>query len=98
MTENYKKAFTEVHEIINYLDEKDYNKIPIDVRRVIEENRDKEYQYFVDESMPLIDQKMLPETKAILFNFFKDYFATYKQKEKILRFQLQEMIKLENKS
>jgi hypothetical protein len=92
MPNNYKKAFTEVYEIINYLENEDYNKIPIDVRNAIEENRDREYQYFLDETIPLVDQKMLPETKAILFNFFRDYFATDKQKEKILRFQFQKMI------
>ena len=61
----------------------DYNKIPSDIISVIEENRNKEYQYFIDESISLSEQKMLPETKAILFNIFRDYLATEEQKQKI---------------
>lgn len=71
MTEIYQNAFTEVYEIINYLNEYDYNKIPKEVISVIEENRNQEYEYFLDESIPFTEQKMMPETKAILFNFLE---------------------------
>lgn len=97
MTDVYRNAFTEVYEIINYLNECDYNKIPNDVISVIEENRNKEYEYFLDESISLKEQKMLPETKAILFNFFKEYFATKEQREKIQNFQRRERINIEEK-
>ena len=40
-------------------------------------------------------QDMLLETRAILFNLFRDYLATPKQKEKIVRFQRQEKMKEE---
>lgn len=95
MTEIYQNAFTEVYEIINYLNEYDYNKIPKEVISVIEENRNQEYEYFLDESIPFTEQKMMPETKAILFNFFRDYLSTKEQKEKIINFQRAERIKME---
>lgn len=96
MKDVYKNAFTEVHEILKYLDEIDYNKIPNDIISVIEENRNKEYQYFIDESISLSEQKMLQETKAILFNLFKDYFSTDEQKDKINNFQKAERARIEN--
>lgn len=97
MTLNYRNAFAEVYEIINYLEDNDYNKIPEEILKVIEEERNKEYTYFIDESIPFVEQEMLPETKAILFNFFRDYFSTQEQKEKILNFQKNEREKLEEK-
>ena len=87
MTKIYQNAFAEVYEIISYLDESDYNKIPREIICVIEENRNKDYEYFLDESILFEEQEMLPETKAILFNFFRDYLSTKEQKEKIIRFQ-----------
>ena len=40
---------------------------------------------------------MLPETKAILFNLFRDYLAKPEQKEKIIRMQNEERQKNELK-
>lgn len=97
MTQTYRNAFAEVYEIINYLEDNDYNKIPEEILKVIEEERNKEYTYFIDESIPFVEQEMLPETRAILFNFFRDYFSTQEQKEKILNFQKNERDKLEEK-
>ena len=37
---------------------------------------DEEYEYFLAEELELKDQTMLPETKEILFNLFRDYLAT----------------------
>ena len=62
--------------ILQDLDEEEYNKIPHQVIETIEANRNKEYEYFLDDELELKDQPMLPETKAILFNLFRDYLAT----------------------
>ena len=83
MTKLYRNAFAEVYEIIGYLKDEDYYKIPKEVIKAIDENRDKDYEFMLDESLPLEDQEMLPETKAILFNIFKDCFATEEKKQKI---------------
>ena len=80
----YKNAYTEVYEIIKQLDEEEYNKIPSEVIKAIEENRNTEYEFDLDEDIELKDQELLPETKAILFNLFRDYLSTAEQKEKII--------------
>ncbi len=90
MTKIYQNAFTEVYEILNYLDEESYNKIPKKVIEAIRENRNLEYNYFIDESIPFGEQKMLVETKAILFNLYRDYLTTTERKNKIIMFQNQE--------
>lgn len=93
----YNKAFTEVYTILQYLDEEELEKIPNEVLDVIKENRDKEYTYEMNADLDLKEQRMLPETKALLFNLFRDYLSLPEQKEKIIRMQKEERIKNEEK-
>ena len=90
MTNVYQKAFTEVYEILNYLDEDDYNKIPKNIINALKENRNTEYNFFVDESIPFYEQDLLEETKAILFILYRDYLANSEMKDKIIKFQREE--------
>ena len=84
---NRKNAYAEVYTILQELNEEEYNKIPPKVIKTIEANRNEEYEYELDDELELKDQPMLPETKAILFNLFRDYLATPEQKAKIIRMQ-----------
>ena len=92
---NYFNACSEVYEILRYLKEDEFNKIPTDVVDVIEQNRNKEYIFKFDKNLELRNQKLLDETRAILFNLFRDYLATSKQKEKIIQMQKEEREKIE---
>ena len=54
MTNSYSRACTEVLVLLKYyLEEDDYNKIPKDVIAFYEKNKDVNYQYEVDSSLPL---------------------------------------------
>lgn len=79
----YANAYTEVYEILNCLDKDEYNKIPVELIEVFEENRNLEYEYEINEEQDLMKQPMLRETKAILLNIFRDYLATSEQSQKI---------------
>lgn len=92
---NYNNAFTEVYTILNYLDEEEYNKIPPEVINAITSNMNKKYNYAMNEKIDLSKQPMLDETRAILFNLFRDYLATAEQKEKIIKMQNEERQKNE---
>ena len=94
---DYSNAFAEVYEILNHLEEEAYNKIPKDFIQTIEENRNLEYEFVVYEDIELKDHEMLPETRAILFNMFRDYLCTPEQKEKILKMQAEERRQNEEK-
>lgn len=93
----YKNAYTEVYEILEQLDEEEYSKIPSEVIKAIKENRNTEYEFKLDEELELKEQELLPETKAILFNIFRDYLSTPEQKEKIIKMQAEERLKNEQK-
>ena len=94
---NRKNAYTEVYTILQELNEEEYNKIPPEVVEAIKVNRNEEYKYELDDELELKEQPMLPETKAILFNLFRDYLATPEQKAKIIRMQNEERQKNELK-
>ena len=94
---NRKNAYAEVYTILQELNEEEYNKIPPEVIKTIEANRNEDYEYELDDELELKDQPMLPETKAILFNLFRDYLATPEQKAKIIRMQNEERQKNELK-
>ena len=85
--ENYYNALVEVDTILDYMVEEDYKKVPEEVIRAIKENKSEDYVFNYDEELELQDQILLEETKEILFNFFRDYWSTQEQKEKILEWQ-----------
>lgn len=94
---NRNNAYTEVYTILQDLNEEEFNKIPAEIIETIEVNRNEEYEYELDAELELKEQPMLPETKAILFNLFRDYLATPEQREKIIRMQNEERQKNELK-
>ena len=94
---NRNNAYTEVYTILQDLNEEEFNKIPAEIIETIEANRNEDYEYELDDELELKEQPMLPETKAILFNLFRDYLATPEQKAKIIRMQNEERQKNELK-
>lgn len=94
---NYNEACTEVSTILSYLVRDEFNKIPSNIINVIEENKSNEYIFKYDENVELRKQELLEETKAILYNLFRDYLSTPEQKEKIIKMQREEREELEEK-
>ena len=92
-----RNAYKEVYIVLQDLNEEDYNKIPPEIIETIKENSNEEYEFVLNDELELKEQQLLPETKAILFNLFRDYLATPVQKEKILKMQSEERKKVEEK-
>ena len=78
---DYNKRLVEVDEILNYLSEEDLLKIPEDVRKVIKENKDKEYVWEYDETKPLKDQNVSRDTIAFLAYLNMEYLLNEEQKQ-----------------
>ncbi len=83
MERKYPKAYREVIEILKYVPKESVDKIPKVVIETFENNMDKEYTFFIDVSKSFEEQELLEETKAILANIFRDYWATTYQRERI---------------
>ena len=64
MEQNLSKAFTEVYEILKVTPIELTSKIPTKFRKIIEENRDKEYRFQLEE--PFNEKDLKEETIIIL--------------------------------
>ena len=83
MEDNYQKAYKEILEILKYVPEESIKKIPQEMRDMFEKEQLKTYDFQIDTSKTFEEQELLEETKAILANIFRDYWATPYQKERI---------------
>lgn len=84
MEDNYPKAYKEIVEILKYVPEENVNKIPKEIRDMFEAKQDKDYNFKIDTEKSFDEQILLEETKAILANIFRDYWATPYQRDRIL--------------
>lgn len=77
----YKRAYTELNEIIKELSKAELEKIPSELIRNIELNIDKEYKWKYDKSKTLLDQDLMPETKALIVEIYEKYLCPENEKE-----------------
>lgn len=83
ITKEFRKACVEILEILKYVPEEEYNKIPKDLISFFEEEKLEEYRFEVNISKALIDQNMLEKTRDILTILCRDYWSTKEQKEEL---------------
>ena len=95
MISAYKKAYTEVIEIIKYFPKEEYDKIPLEKINYYKENMDKNYNFQINPNVELEKQNISKEANAILVSLFNDYFATDRQKEVLNNLLKQNQQKLE---
>lgn len=77
------KVYKEVYEIVKYLPEEEFNKIPKEIIKYMHDNMDRDYDYQINFD-DFENQEMQYETQLILAIFYSDYWATPEQKEKII--------------
>lgn len=91
----YAIAYKEVFEILKYIPNADYNKIPKEKIELYKTMQDKNYNFKYDPSKTLDEQNVSKRAKAIIGLLFRDYWATDIQREKILAKQKYERQKIE---
>lgn len=84
MQNTYNKACTEVLVLLEkYLTEEEYEKIPKERIEHYKSYMDKDYDYKINEKLPLEEQKISTKANSIIVSLYKEYFATKEEKEKI---------------
>lgn len=78
---DYNKRLVEVDEVLKYLSEEDLSKIPEDIRQLIKDNKDKEYEWEYDDTKPLKDQNLNRDTIAFLSYLNMEYLLNEEQKQ-----------------
>ena len=81
----YKIACTEMLEILKYIPEVDLKKIPEDIIKALKENFDSTYNFKLDLDNSLNNQNISELTKAMMSNFYRDYWVTDVERKKILQ-------------
>ena len=95
MENDYPKAYKEVVEILKYVPKESVDKIPQTMIDTFNAKMDNTYNFSIDINKNFEDQELLEETKAILANIFRDYWATPYQKERIQAYERYEWQKIE---
>lgn len=95
MENNYHKAYKEVIEILKYVPKESVDKIPQTMLDTFNAKMDNTYNFSIDINNSFEEQELLEETKAILANIFRDYWATPYQKERIQAKERYDMEKIE---
>lgn len=85
--EEYAVACTEVLEVLNYISKEDYYKVPREVIQVLEKNKKDDIVFLYNPWKDINEQKMSETGRMMLASFFRDYWATEVQKNKIKAFQ-----------
>ena len=83
MENNYPKAYKEVIEVLKYVPRESVDKIPKTMIDTFNRKMDNNYIFSIDINKSFEEQELLEESKAILANIFRDYWATPYQKERI---------------
>ena len=91
----YANAYSEVLEILRYISKEDYEKIPNSKIELFETNHNKDYKFKYNPNKTLDEQNVSKIAKAIIAILFRDYWATETQKEKIIKKQNYDRMKLE---
>ena len=82
-------------EILKYVPKESVDKIPQTMLDIFNAKKDNTYNFSIDINKSFEEQELLEETKAILANIFRDYWATPYQKERIQAKERYDMEKIE---
>ena len=87
--------YNEVIEILNYIPKEDFNKIPTDIINMFKAYMNPNYHFKYDANKTLEEQNVSKEARTIIAIFFRDYWATPEQRDKIKAKERYDMTKRE---
>lgn len=84
MNDKINKAYSEIYEILQLLDDEFINKLPNKFIEFIEKEKDNEYVANINPNIPLEEQNLLSDTINILAMLKLDYWCTEDEKQELL--------------
>ena len=89
------KAYKEIYRIIEHSEKEIKDKIPIKFMNVIETTMSKEYEPNIDYNISINEQKLMPETFAIMAVIYRDFICSKEKKAVLLENEKKELEKIE---
>lgn len=83
LTKEFRKAATEINQILRYIEDSEVNKIPLGLRLFFKEIADERYIPDINPEISLNRQKLLEETEQILGMIYCYYWSTDEELENI---------------
>ena len=83
MNESFSVACTQVLEILKYLPQDEYQKIPKYEIEFLQSQKDEQYKFDIDKSLPLQQMNISKRANAIFVILWEKYFASDTQKQKL---------------
>jgi len=77
----YKRAYRELYEVIKRLSKVELEKLPNDFIMNVHERMDTDYVFIYDESVGLLEQNFMIETKALIVEMYKRFFSNENESE-----------------
>lgn len=79
--QEYRKALSEVYEIIQYMPEELKSKIPNKFKKIIEQEKEQDYRPEVNNLV--MKNNLLPETIVMLGLIYRDFLCSQEEREKL---------------
>lgn len=89
------KAYKEIYRIIEHSEKEIKDKIPIKFMNVIETTMSKEYEPNIDYNISINEQKLMPETFAIMAVIYRDFICSKEKRVVLLENEKKELDKIE---
>ena len=83
-----KKVYSEVYAVLCVLNDDYLKRIPQNILKKIYSERDKDYDFYIDENIPLTEQNLSSETIAMLAALKLDYWCNSKAEKEELELLL----------
>ena len=91
----YANAYTEILEIIKYIPDSDYKKIPSKYIQVFQKNSNNNYCFKYTPQKSLDEQNVSKTTKGIIALLYRDFWANDETKKKIVQYQENKKFQIE---
>lgn len=85
VTTDFTKVLSEVYVILQYLPKEEFEKVPLKLRNLIEENRNLNYVFEYDNGKTLINQDIYEETKDFISGIYITYICQEEEKLSIIK-------------
>lgn len=81
MTKEYKKALCDIDLILNYIDKKEKNKVPLKLQKFIHDNKLEGYESNIDVKVPIESQQLTEETRAFIAMLYLKYWSSTEEEK-----------------
>lgn len=95
MEKDYANAYSEVLEVLKYIPEKDYKKIPIKTIQLLEANSNEKSEFTYNIALPFDEQNISKDAKIILAILYRNCWITEGEKKKLKEIERKYMIDTE---